>query len=106
MLLVTSIDIIEIVQALIIVMYLYLRHLFLLIKGLFLVSAGAYKYKEMIEMILIKSLTNSGVVMTLQRKGPPINIVMEDIRHIKLVVACNPKPVFLNILKQINSINI
>ena len=80
--------------------------LFLLIRGCFIVSAGAYKA---IKIILIQPniyFKYSGKTIYLDINGRKINNIVDETQHIQLFFACNPNPVVLKILKKINIINV
>lgn len=70
--------------------------LFLLIIGLFSVSAGAYLNMIKVPNIEIIIIIEVGITNNLINIGTPIKINIEEIQQCQDLDACTPKPVALN----------
>lgn len=90
---------------------IFLKTLFLLlVKGLFIVSAGAYSIKQINVIIHIAILTGKVIVIFDISNGIPTNISIDENKQVEDLFACIPKAGYLIILKnisvKINSLNI
>ena len=90
---------------------IFLKILFLLlVKGLFIVSAGAYSIKQINVIIHIAILTGKVIVIFDISNGIPTNISIDENKQVEDLFACIPKAGYLIILKnisvKINSLNI
>ena len=90
---------------------IFLKILFLLlVKGLFIVSAGAYSRKQINVIIHIAILTGKVIVIFDISNGIPTNISIDENKQVEDLFACIPKAGYLIILKnisvKINSLNI
>ena len=90
---------------------IFLKILFLLlVKGLFIVSAGAYSRKQINVIIHIAILTGKVIVIFDISSGIPTNISIDENKQVEDLFACIPKAGYLIILKnisvKINSLNI
>lgn len=83
---------------------LYTNLLFLLIIGLFFVSAGEKIAIRIIIGIEIIIFNLSSITKYLHMSGHPINIIVDDIKQTMLFFACNPNDTDLIILNSNKSI--
>ena len=65
-------------------------------RGLFSVSAGAYKIINVSNSIDIGSSKNFEMATLSTKYGIPMNIIIDEIQHCFVVFVCNPNPVNLS----------
>ena len=83
---------------------IFLKTLFLLlVKGLFIVSAGAYSIKQINVIIHIAILTGKVIVIFDISNGIPTNISIDENKQVEDLFACIPKAGYLIILKNFQS---